>query len=105
MTTNEGEFVIDGAGDDVAAASASEGGVTFTGPGGQTRLGSNIDLDDAPEWLPIYPGSSDVQMPFVTSSANGRIRDAIGLDGATRSSKSWTIIKTLSRTAASQSAT
>ena len=71
MTTNEGEFVIDGAGDDVAAASAAEGGVTFTGPGGQTRLGSNISLDDAPEWVPIYPGSSNVQMPYVTSSANG----------------------------------
>ncbi len=74
MTTKEGEFVIDGAGagaSDASAASAAAGGVTFTGPDGQTRLGTNISLDDAPEWVPIYPGSSDVQLPYVTSSANG----------------------------------
>lgn len=70
MTTNEGEFVIDGSGD-ARGDSADAGSVTFTGPAGQTRLGANIDLDDAPEWVPIYPGSSGVQMPYVTSSANG----------------------------------
>ena len=76
MTTNEGEFSVD------AVAPAGEpsrtgltndgaGGVTFTGPDGQTRFGGNVDLDDLPEWVPVYPGSSDVQVPYVRTTPQG----------------------------------
>jgi hypothetical protein len=46
--------------------------VTFTGPAGQTRLGANVDLGDLPGWVPVYPGSSDIQLPYVTSTPEGQ---------------------------------
>ncbi len=70
MTTREGEFSVDATAA-VAAGSAAGGGVTFSGPDGQTRLGANITLDDLPEWVPVYPGSSDARVAYMTSTDDG----------------------------------
>ena len=68
MTTTEGEVVVE----TPEESDGGGGGVTFTGPAGQTRLGANVDLGDLPEWVPVYPGSSDVQLPYVTSTPEGQ---------------------------------
>ena len=69
MTTTEGEVVVE---TPEESGGGGGGGVTFTGPDGQTRLGANVDLGDLPEWVPVYPGSSDVQLPYVTSAPEGQ---------------------------------
>lgn len=63
MTTDEGEYRID-------ATDAGEGGVTFTGPEGEARFGASADLSDVPEWVPSYPGATDVTSNMHTSSAD-----------------------------------
>lgn len=65
METDEGEYRVDATGE-------GEGGVTFTGPDGQqTRFGSSVDLDDVPEWVPLYPDASEAQSLYSTVSAEG----------------------------------
>ncbi len=64
MTTDEGEFRVD-------ATDAGEGGVTFTGPDGEARFGASADLSDVPDWVPAYPGATDVTGTMHTSSADG----------------------------------
>ena len=74
MTTREGEFSVDAAaaaGDAVGAVGSAGGGVTFSGPDGQVRLGANISLDELPDWVSVYPGSSDAQVPYMTSTDEG----------------------------------
>ena len=68
MTTTEGEVAVEATGESSDGARA----VTLTSPAGQTRLGANVDLGDLPEWVPVYPGSSDVQLPYVTSTPEGQ---------------------------------
>lgn len=74
MTTSEGEFSVDAS---AAAAAAADGGtpaggVTFSGPDGQSRLGGNISLDELPDWVPVYPASDDAQVGFLTSTDAGQ---------------------------------
>ncbi len=64
MTTDEGEYKID-------AADGGEGGVTFTGPEGETRFGASADLSDVPDWAPAYPGATDTQGTMHSTSADG----------------------------------
>ncbi len=66
MTTDEGEFRVD------ASDAAEGGGVTFSGPDSQeSRFGASADLSDVPDWVPSYPGATDVTSTMHTSSANG----------------------------------
>jgi hypothetical protein len=67
MTTSEGEYSIDAA-DGVAGG---EGGVTFRGPEGETRFGATAGLGDVPEWVPVYPGGSETQSAYQTTSGDG----------------------------------
>jgi hypothetical protein len=75
MTTSEGEVSIDASAAVDAApgavGSAAGGGVTFSGPDGQIRLGGSISLDELPDWVPVYPGSEDAQVGYMTSTAAG----------------------------------
>ncbi|MEO2196091.1 MAG: hypothetical protein ABGY72_08360, partial [bacterium] len=81
MTTPDGDFSVDAAAaagsaaaaavDAVGAVGNAGGGVTFSGPDGQVRLGANISLDELPDWVPVYPGSSDAQVPYMTSTDEG----------------------------------
>ncbi len=64
VTTNEGEF-------SVSANDSSEGGVTFKGPEGETRFGASADLSDVPDWVTPYPGSSDTQSSFHSTTGEG----------------------------------
>ncbi len=64
MTTGEGEYKID-------ATDGGEGGVTFTGPEGETRFGTSADLSDVPDWVPAYPGATDAQGTMHSVSADG----------------------------------
>lgn len=64
MTTDEGEFSID-------ASEEEGGGVTFSGPEGETRFGAATDLSDVPDWVPLYPGASETQSAFHTTSGEG----------------------------------
>ncbi len=64
MSTSEGEYSID-------AAEGGEGGVTFTGPEGETRFGASADLSDVPDWAPAYPGATDVQSSMHSTTADG----------------------------------
>ena len=66
ITTTDGNVAVDATG----GSSDGAGGVTFTGPAGQIRLGANVDLGDLPEWVPVYPGSSE--LPYVTSTPEGQ---------------------------------
>ena len=56
MTTEEGEFSID-------ASDAEKSGVTFKGPEGEARFGAG-DLGDVPDWVPLYPGATETQSVF-----------------------------------------
>ncbi len=64
ITTGEGEF-------SVSADDTSAGGVTFKGPEGEARFGASTDLSDVPNWVPLYPGGSDTQSSFHSSSGEG----------------------------------
>lgn len=64
MTTDEGNFSID-------VVDGAEGGVTFKGPEGELRFGGGGDLSDVPDWVPRYPGATDVQGTMHSSSADG----------------------------------
>jgi len=74
MTTSEGEFSVDASAAAAAAAAggAPAGGVTLSGPDGQSRFGGNISLDELPDWVPVYPGSDDAQVGFLTSNDAGQ---------------------------------
>ena len=61
MTTAEGEVSID-------ATENGAGSVTLRGPDGETRLGGAASLGDVPDWVPIYPGGTDTQSAFQTTS-------------------------------------
>ena len=64
MTTAEGEYKID-------AAGGGDGGVTFSGPEGETRLGASADLSDVPDWVPSYPGLTATQSTLHSTTADG----------------------------------
>lgn len=63
VTTADGEISIDG------SEAATGGGVTLTGPEGTTRLGATVDLSDVPDWVRLYPGATETQSTFQTTSA------------------------------------
>ncbi len=64
VTTSEGEYSIDASGE-------TEGGVTFKGPEGETRFGASADLSRIPEWVPTYPGATDTQSAFHSTTTDG----------------------------------
>lgn len=64
MTTDEGDFSI-------SADQTGEGGITFKGPEGETRIGASADTSDAPDWVPLYPGGTDTQSSFHSTSGEG----------------------------------
>lgn len=65
MTTDDGEVSID-------ATQGADGApsVTFSGPDGETRLGGAASLDEVPDWVPVYPGATDTQSAFQTTSGD-----------------------------------
>ncbi len=63
-TTDEGNFTID-------ATEGSQGGMTFTGPEGEARFGASTDLSSIPDWVPSYPGATDIQGTMSASTADG----------------------------------
>ena len=71
MTTSEGEYSIDAADAVAEAAAGGEGGVTFKGPEGETRFGATASLGDVPDWVPVYPGGSDTQSAYQTTTGGG----------------------------------
>ena len=70
MTTAEGEVSIDG------SEASRGGGVTLTGPEGTTRFGATSDLSDVPDWVLLFPGATDTQNAFQTTSGS-RVSGAI----------------------------
>ncbi len=72
MTTSDGDFSVDASEAAPAADGAPAGGVTFSGPDGSSRIGGNISLDELPDWVPVYPGSDDAQVGYLTTTAEGQ---------------------------------
>ncbi|MCP3962032.1 MAG: hypothetical protein GY719_29675 [bacterium] len=66
MTTDEGEYSIDASN----TVDGGEGGVTFSGPEGETRFGASADLKDVPNWVPAYPGATDTQSTLHSTTAD-----------------------------------
>ena len=66
MTTDEGEYSIDAS----DAVEGGEGGITFSGPEGETRIGGSVDLEQVPDWVPAYPGATGAQSTMHSSSAD-----------------------------------
>lgn len=64
MTTSEGDFAIE-------ADAAGAGGVTVTGPEGETRFGAGADLSDVPDWVPAYPRATETQGMMHSTTAEG----------------------------------
>lgn len=65
VSTDEGEY-------NISADQSAEGGVTFTGPEGETRFGGAADLSDVPGWVPRYPGADDAKSTM-HSVSNGNV--------------------------------
>ena len=66
MTTSDGEIAVE-----ASEARGAAGGVTFSGPEGEMRLGASASLDDLPDWVPIYPGATDVESAFQAAGPEG----------------------------------
>ena len=64
MTTSEGEVSID-------ASGQAGGGVTLSGPDGETRFGASADLSVVPDWVPVYPGAADTRSMMHAVTADG----------------------------------
>lgn len=81
MTTDEGEFRVDAAG----GGDGGDGGVIMSGPQGESRFGASTDLSDVPEWVPSYPGATDIQSTMHSTTADGAVMGALSAkstDGA-----------------------
>ena len=65
MTTSEGEYSVDAGAE---AADGGGGGVTFRGPEGEARVGATANLGDVPDWVPLYPGGSEIQSTYQTAT-------------------------------------
>ena len=65
MTTGEGEYKID------ATDGGEGGGITFSGPEGETRIGGSTNLSDVPDWVPSYPGLTEAQSSLHSTTAEG----------------------------------
>lgn len=68
MTTGEGEYSVDASAETVVGG---EGGVTFRGPEGETRIGTAAGRVDLPGWVPIYPGGNEPQTSHQTETSSG----------------------------------
>ena len=66
MTTDEGDVSI-------VASDQAGGGVTFSGPEGETRFGATADLSGVPDWVPAYPGATDTRSTMHSVTADGVI--------------------------------
>ena len=64
VTTDEGDFSVD-------ASQQADGGVTFKGPEGEARFGASADLSDVPDWVPAYPGATDIQSAMHSTTGDG----------------------------------
>lgn len=64
MVTDEGEY-------SVSAGEGGEGGVTLSGPEGETRIGASASLDDVPDWVPLYPGGEETLGTFSSRGEQG----------------------------------
>lgn len=60
FSTEEGEMSID------ASEGEEGGGVTFTGPEGEVRLGAS--LEKVPDWVPLYPDSSEARGTYTSET-------------------------------------
>ena len=81
-STSEGDFSID------ASGAGEEGGVVVQTPEGETRFGAGTDLKDLPDWVPLYPGATEVKSGYqavTNGKAAGMIssRTSDGIDAAT----------------------
>lgn len=56
MSSEEGEFTIEAGGE--------AGGLRFSGPEGEARIGGSADLDDVPDWVHIYPRRTAASSAF-----------------------------------------
>ncbi len=64
FTSDEGTFDVD--------ASGEEGRLTVTGDDGTTILGSGVSLENLPDWLPMYLGTS-AEGTFFTETPDGEM--------------------------------
>ena len=64
FTSDEGTFDVD--------ASGEEGRLTVTSDDGTTILGSGVSLENFPDWLPMYPGTS-AEGTFFTETPDGEM--------------------------------
>ncbi len=62
FTSDEGTFDVD--------ASGEEGRLTVTGDDGTMILGSGVNLENFPDWLPMYPGTT-AEGTFFTETPDG----------------------------------
>lgn len=61
MSTDEGDISID---------ADADGGVTVAGPEGEARFGARANLEDVPDWVPLYPNASEIKSAFQSASGN-----------------------------------
>lgn len=69
VTTDEGDFTLD-------TNTEGEGGVTLTGPDGETRYGASADLSDVPDWVPVHPDGSNAQSLMYSATTSGGVTGA-----------------------------
>ncbi len=82
VTTDEGEFSVNAEGDD------ESGSLTFKGPDGEARFGAGADLEDVPDWVPLYPGATSNQGNFSSSTPE----QVGGMVGSTTDDDAQTVI-------------
>ena len=83
MALSLGDAEVDATSGDVAVSTTDqatqgseisdgeEGGVTKKGPEGETHIGASVDLDDVPDWVPLYPGMTETQSTLYFTPADG----------------------------------
>ena len=75
ITTDKGETRIDSAGGEA-------GSITIPGPdGGESRFGASADLDQVPEWVPLYPNAGSTLSLYAAQAAqtiSGRVMSKTG---------------------------
>lgn len=54
VTTDEGVYSMN-------ADVEGQGGVTLKGPEGEARFGADANVEDLPDWVPLYPGAGEPQ--------------------------------------------
>ncbi len=65
IITEEGDVTVS------AAPSAEGGGVTVSGPEGETRIGASASMDEVPEWVPFLPDATESSGAFQMTTPEG----------------------------------